>query len=457
MPSFDLIIRNGTLVRETSVARGDIAVEDGQIVQIVPELFATAREIIDADGLHVFAGMIDPHVHFNEPGRTDWEGIATGSAALAAGGGTCFFDMPLNSAPPVLSGDAFDEKRRLAEHKSLTDFALWGGLTPLNLHLMDELAARGVVGFKAFMCNSGIDEFPRVDDLTLLEGMQRAARLGLPVAVHAENETITAGLTRRAMLEGRTTARDFLASRPPIAELEAIERAIAFAAETKCALHVVHVSTGAGAAAVFAARENDVDVTCETCPHYLLLSDADAAALGPVAKCAPPLRSSGEVQGLWTQLAGDEIDFVASDHSPSPPHMKQTDNWFNAWGGIAGCQTTLEALLAAGFEQDRLTLQRITELTSWSVARRFNLPNKGRLAPGYDADLTIADLAAGRRLEPDDLLYRYRVTPYLRHPLNLGGRVQRTLVRGRTVFLNGQVTFDPRGRLIKPDRKERSR
>jgi allantoinase len=455
--AFDLIIRNGTLVRESSVSRGDIAIDDGQIVQIVPELFATADETIDATGQHVFAGMIDAHVHFNEPGRTDWEGLSTGSAALAAGGGTCFFDMPLNSNPPVLTAEAFEEKRRLAERKSLTDFALWGGLTPLNLHLMEELADRGVVGFKAFMSNSAIAEFQHVDDLTLLEGMHRAAKLGLPVAVHAENETITGGLTRRAMTEGRTTARDFFNSRPPIAELEAIERAIAFAAETKCALHIVHVSTGAGAAAVFAARENDVDVTCETCPHYLLLTDVDAADLGPIAKCAPPLRSSGEVEGLWTQLAGDEIDFVASDHSPSPPHLKHTDNWFHAWGGIPGCQTTLEALLAGGYEQDRLTLQRVTELTSSAVARRFRLPNKGKLAPGYDADITLVDLSAARRLQPDDLLYRYHVSPYLKHPLNLTGRVQRTLVRGRTVFLNGHVTFDPRGKLIRPHPKERAR
>jgi allantoinase len=321
---------------------------------------------------------------------------------------------------------------------------------------MDELAARGVIGFKAFMSNSAIDEFPHVDDLTLLEGMHRAARLGLIVAVHAENETITGGLTRRAMIEGRTSARDFLNSRPPIAELEAIERAICFAAETRCALHIVHVSTGAGAAAVFAARENDVDVTCETCPHYLLFSDSDAADLGPIAKCAPPLRSSGEVEGLWTQLAGDEIDFVASDHSPSPPHMKQTDNWFHAWGGIPGCQTTLEALLAAGYEQDRLTLQRLTELTSSSVARRFHLPHKGRLAPGYDADITLVDLSgqAARRLQRGDLLYRHRVSPYLSHPLNLTGRVQRTLVRGRTVCMNGEATFDPRGKLIRPEVKE---
>lgn len=205
--AFDLIIRNATLVRETSVARGDVAVDDGEIAEVVPELFATAREIIDTTGLHVFAGALNPHVHSNEPGRGDWEGMAAGSAALAAGGGTCFFDMPLNSAPPVLDGKAFDEKRKIAEHKSLTDFALWGGLTPQNLDRMEELAVRGVVGFEAFMCNSGIGDFPHADDLTLLEGMRRAAQLGLPVAVHAENDTITAGLARRAVAEPRETSR----------------------------------------------------------------------------------------------------------------------------------------------------------------------------------------------------------------------------------------------------------
>src|SRR5678816_853306 len=225
---WDLLIRAGDVVTPDGVKRLDIAVEGDAIVELAPELSGPARETINATGLHVFPGVIDPHVHFNEPGRTDWEGLSTGSAASAAGGGTCFFDMPLNSSPPVLTADAFDEKRRLAEHKSITDFAIWGGLTPLNLHLMDELAARGVIGFKAFMSNSAIDEFPHVDDLTLLEGMHRAAKLGLIVAVHAEHETITGGLTRRAMTQGRTTARDFFNSRPPIAELEAIARAIAF-------------------------------------------------------------------------------------------------------------------------------------------------------------------------------------------------------------------------------------
>src|SRR3954463_5645462 len=188
---WDTLIRGGNVVTPDGVKRLDVAVESESIVELGPQLSGAARETIDATGLHVFPGLIDPHVHFNEPGRTDWEGFDTGSAALAAGGGTCFFDMPLNAHPPTLDGESFDLKLAAALKNSRTDFALWGGLTPDNLDKMEELAERGVVGFKAFMCNSGIEDFPAADDYTLYRGMQIAAKLGLVVAVHAENDTIT--------------------------------------------------------------------------------------------------------------------------------------------------------------------------------------------------------------------------------------------------------------------------
>src|SRR5271170_172597 len=190
----------------------DIAIEDGKIIAIGPDL-PGAREEIDACGLHVFPGLIDVHLHFNEPGRTEWEGAATGSCALAAGGGTLFFDMPLNSTPCTVNADAFDRKHAALAESSITDFALWGGLIPGNVPEMAELAARGVVGFKAFLCDSGLPEFPRADDLTLFEGLREAARLGLPVAVHAESQELTQG--------DRSSVKAFLASRPVIAELEA--------------------------------------------------------------------------------------------------------------------------------------------------------------------------------------------------------------------------------------------
>src|ERR1051325_1925782 len=184
MPQFDLLLRGGTVVAPTELSRTDIGIEGGRIVALEPGLVGSAREVIDATGLHIFPGLIDSHVHFNEPGRAHWEGIETGSRALAAGGGTMFFDMPLNPHPPTLDGDSFDQKRAAAEAGSLTDFALWGGLVPHNLDQLEELHARGVIGFKAFMCASGIDEFPHVDDFSLRTGMKRAASLGQLVAVH---------------------------------------------------------------------------------------------------------------------------------------------------------------------------------------------------------------------------------------------------------------------------------
>src|SRR3984957_9955245 len=220
--------KNWSGVMPDLVVRGDledIAIEDGKIVAIGPELSLRAAEELDARGLHVFPGLIDVHLHFNEPGRTDWEGAATGSRALAAGGGTLFFDMPLNSSPCTVNADAFDRKRAALEASSIADFGLWGGLIPGNVGEMAELADRGVVGFKAFMCDSGLPEFPRADDLTLFEGMREAARLGLPVAVHAESNELVQSLTDRALEAGRTGVRDFLDSRPVMAEVDAIQRA----------------------------------------------------------------------------------------------------------------------------------------------------------------------------------------------------------------------------------------
>ncbi|HEX5500296.1 MAG TPA: amidohydrolase family protein, partial [Thermomicrobiales bacterium] len=239
--TYDLIIRAGQVVSDDGVRRCDVGVSDGKIVAVAPEVAGPTRETIDAAGLHLFPGVVDPHVHFNEPGRTEWEGWATGSAALATGGSTVAIDMPLNSSPPTLDGPSFDAKRAAAEASSCVDFALWGGLTPDNRDRLEELAARGVVGFKAFMANSGIDDFHAADDLTLYEGMRTAARLGLPVAVHAESDAITSRLGARAIAAGRTGVRDYLATRPAIAEIEAVGRALLLAEETGCVLHVVHV------------------------------------------------------------------------------------------------------------------------------------------------------------------------------------------------------------------------
>jgi allantoinase len=444
---YDLLIRNGSVVRESGVETLDVAIVDGKIAELAPEIPGNARETIDATGLHVFPAVIDPHVHFNEPGRTEWEGISTGSAALAAGGGTLFFDMPLNSSPPVLDGPSFDLKLAVMREKSLTDFGLWGGLTPDNLDKLDELADRGVVGFKAFMCPSGIDEFRAADVATLRRGMVTAAARGLVVAVHAEDPAELARATSDAAMAGLRSAEQFLASRPVRAEVAAIQTAVAIARETRCPLHIVHVSSPDGArAAMFAG--SDVDVTCETCPHYLTFTDRDLMIRGGLLKCAPPLRTEEDQRYLWAYLNSALIQFVVSDHSPAPPAMKSGDDLLSVWGGIAGVQSTLALLLSEREGRLKIPLQWISRMTSLGAAMRFKIPAKGRLEPGYDADVALVDLSEQYTLRREDLLDRHGLSPYVgRH---FKARVRRTLVRGHTVFLDGKIVSTPVGKLVKP-------
>jgi allantoinase len=440
----DLTVREGTLVTVDGHRHADLAIEDGRIVDVAPDL-PRAREEIDAAGLLVLPGVIDVHLHFNEPGRTEWEGAATGSRAFAAAGGTLFFDMPLNSTPCTITPRDFDLKRAALEASSVTDFALWGGLVPGRVAEMSEMAARGVVGFKAFMSDSGLPEFPRTDDSTLVEGLSEAARLGLPVAVHAENDELTRGLAKAT--DGG--ARAFLASRPVVAELEAIQRVLLFAGETGAKLHIVHVSSGRGVAMAAEARARGVDVSIETCPHYLYFTDEDVERLGTVAKCAPPLRPGSDQESLWAELLTGRVDLVASDHSPTDPMLKGAD-FRTAWGGISGVQSTLSVLLERGHHQRQLPLERIVSLLATMPARRFRIGGKGSLSLGQDADLLLLDPTDAFTLEAGDLHQRHKTTPYLGRSFR--GRVRRTIRRGETIFADGQITARTLGRIVRPSR-----
>lgn len=442
----DLIIRGGAVITPDGIRQADIAIDGQRIAVIAPDLPGAAREI-DATGLTIFPGLIDVHVHFNEPGRTDWEGGKTGSHALAAGGGTCFLDMPLNSTPCTVSAKDFDDKRQALEAASITDFALWGGLTPNNLSSLAELADRGVIGFKAFLSDSGLPEFPRADDLTLYEGMREAARLGLPVAVHAESEEITHRLTHRLREQGRNDIPAFLESRPVIAEIEAIHRAGLLARETGCKLHIVHISSGSGIAAALEARAAGTDISIETCPHYLFFTEQDLQRIGALAKCAPPLRSSAERESLWAALLRNEIDIIGSDHSPCPPAMKDRESFFLIWGGIAGVQSTLPVLLDEGHRKRALPLERIAQLIAGNGARRFGLPDKGSIAPGIDADLTLVDLNSHTEINEATLLHRHRVSPYA--GLRLRGAIRKTIRRGEVIAADGAITATTQGKLIR--------
>jgi len=446
--SFDLLLCGGTVVTEGDAQVTDIAVGGGKILEVRPDVPGAAREEIDATGLHVFPGLLDAHVHFNEPGRADWEGIETGSRALAAGGGTLFIDMPLNAHPPTVDREGFDLKLWAANADSAVDFAFWGGLVPDNLDRLEELAEAGVVGFKAFMADSGTEDFLNVDDQVLREGMKRAAKLRLPVAVHAESDAIVRELTRDRLSRRRISVRDFLESRPIAAELDAIQRAVDLAGETGCALHVVHVSSGEGIRRIVLAQKAGVDVSCETCPHYLALTERDMEELGAIAKCAPPLRTADVQAELWQRLLAGQVTTVGSDHSPSPPEMKAHANFFTVWGGISGVQETFPLLITEGHVKRNMALPLIAQLTSFNVARRFRLPAKGRIAPGFDADFAVADLREPFTLRTDDLFCRHRQSPYVGRSFR--GRIQRTIVRGETVFHDGKIIAKPRGRLVKP-------
>lgn len=443
-----MLIHDGRLA---SGERTDILIENGVITAVGAGLAGpgSSADAVDAQGLLLLPGAIDPHVHFNAPGaRSHWEGWDTGSAAAAAGGITAVAEMPLNASPPTVDVAAFEAKAAAASQTSWVDFALWGGVIPGNRGELPDLAHAGVIGFKAFMSASGSDDFPASDELTLYEAMGTIAELGLPLALHAESDRITGDLAARAQAEGRVTMRDYLDSRPPVAETEAIARAIELAAVTGCVLHIVHVSTVRGVELVAAARTRGQDVTCELTAHHLVLTEDDALALGPVAKCAPPLRTIDEAAGLWALLAADETLFVVSDHSPAPAETKVGEDFFAIWGGVAGLQSTVELVLSEGVERSRLDLAAVPRVQSGGAATRFKLPGKGALAVGMDGDLALVELGPVRVLDREELLDRHRFSPYVGRELR--ARVRATLLRGELVYRDGAPVGSPKGRLLRP-------
>jgi allantoinase len=442
--SADLYLKNAQVVTENAVFLGGVVVRSGKITEVVSGAAEiNAGEVIDLQGKLLLPGVVDGHVHFNQPGRDDWEGYRTGSMAAAAGGVTSVLDMPLNATPPTINKGLLEHKREIVRDEAVVDYAQWGGLVNNNLDELAGMNAEGVIGFKAFMSNSGVD-FERLDDDLIYVGLLKMKELGNLIGMHAENEYVTAYLGWQMRTMGRTDRASWYESRPPETELEAVERACFWAKVTGGNLHIVHVSIPEGLRAIARAKAEGVHVTAETCPHYLFFDHQDFERIGPAAKCAPPIRSRETVEALWECVKAGLVDTIGSDHSPCTwdEKAKGMDNIWNAWGGISGLQLMLPVLLTAGVDQHGLPLTDLVRMLSTNPARLFGLyPQKGDILPGTDADLVAVDPDRAWTLSADQLFYKNKHSAYVGCAFK--GMIERTWVRGVTVYLDGEIKVRP--------------
>jgi len=404
----------------------------------------------DLGELWLLPGLVDTHVHVDDPGRAEWEGFATATRAAAAGGITTIVDMPLNSSPATCSPAALAEKVRAARGRCAVDVAFWGGVVPGNAAEIEPLARAGVRGFKCFLSPSGVDDFPNVGEAELREAMPVIAKLGLPLLVHAELPAVLdhAAKSERVTNGDPAQHETWLASRPPRAEIEAIALVIRLAHEFGCRVHIVHLAAADALPMLRDAREERIPITVETCPHYLVI-DAEAIRTGATQfKCAPPIRGRKNREKLWEAVHAGEIDLIATDHSPCPPEMKlpQEGDFLRAWGGIASLELALAAMWTEG-NMRGLTLPDLARLMSAAPAQLAGLAaRKGAIAVGRDADFVAFDPDDMWLVEPRALRQRHKVTPYAGRTLQ--GRVVSTWVRGTRVFHQGTFEDPPSGELL---------
>jgi allantoinase len=447
-----LVVRSRRVLLPDGLAPRSIQVRAGRIAAIgaLDDRAPGAREL-DAGDLVVMPGLVDTHVHMNDPGRAEWEGVECATRAAAAGGVTTLVDMPLNSIPPTTTRDAFDAKLQAVAGRCHVDVGFWGGVVPGNVAEIAPLAARGALGFKAFLTPSGVPEFEHVTEGDLCAALPAIAACGLPLLAHAELPSLLKAPGADADPRDYMTWHD---SRPPESEHAAIALLIALAAEHACRIHIVHVASAGALPILCAARESGVPISAETCPHYLTFAAEDIARGATPFKCAPPIRARSHREGLWEGLLSGTIDLIASDHSPAPASLKHvTDGDFlQAWGGIASLQLGLAAVWTGALAR-RVPIHR---LARWMCAAPAALAGldaiKGAIAVGRDADLVIWDPDTDFVVDPQALQHRHPVTPYA--GLRLTGRVHATLLRGELVFEDGRLADEPRGRLVRGGRDQ---
>ncbi len=445
MPPVLLSVRSERVVLPDGLRAASLRVTDGRISAIgayadrpagVPE--------IDAGSHVVLPGLVDTHVHVNDPGRANWEGFEHATRAAAAGGVTTIVDMPLNSIPPTTSVFGLEAKRRAAAGSCHVDVAFWGGVVPGNTGDLEPLARAGVAGFKCFLSPSGVEEFGHVAEADLRHAFHVLARLELPLLAHAELPERLIDPPASADPRQYST---WLDSRPPTSEHGAIELLARLSREYGVHVHVVHLAASDALPIIRRARDAGAALTVETCPHYLTFTAEEIDDGATAFKCAPPIRSQQHRQGLWQGLADGEIDLIATDHSPAPAALKHLDdgNFVRAWGGIASLQLGLAAVWSGAAERG-LSIEWLALAMAAAPARLAGLSaRKGAIAPGRDADLVIWDPDATFTVDPHTLHHRHPITPYAGRELR--GRVLKTLVRGAVVFDAGEFA-SPRGALL---------
>lgn len=427
-----------------------VLVEGERIRDVVMPGQAPANaEALDFGNLAILPGLVDSHVHINEPGRTEWEGFRTATRAAAAGGYTMLVDMPLNCVPATTTVEGLQVKRRAAQGQCLVDWTAWGGVVSDNQGEIAALAAAGVAGFKCFLIHPGVDSFTMVNEQQLAAALPDIARSGLPLLVHAELPAPIEAATNPLMDADWTRYSTYLRSRPEAAEVLAIRLLLSLCRKYRFRLHIVHLSASAALPMLRAARSEDLTVTVETCPHYLHLEAEEISDGATLCKCAPPIRSRENRDKLWQGLADGTIDLVVTDHSPCPPEMKQlpNGNFKTAWGGIASLSIALPLMYteasARGFS--------LVDIVRWMATAPAKLAgcqqHKGRIAPGWDADFVIFDTEHEFAVSESQLHYRHSLSPYMGEKLR--GAVRATYLRGNPVYQNGAFPGEPAGRELR--------